>query len=137
MANHHLSKIRVTFAGLLFYWILPLRKQIVLSNIDLVFKNTATSAEKTRLAKAFYSHVASTLKELFWMNSAGSKKLNKKIEIYGLEHLQKAVDQRKGVFLLTGHLGSWELTSVLGSSRLIPQFGNFNIVRRPIKIKWL
>ncbi|HAT8641202.1 TPA: lipid A biosynthesis lauroyl acyltransferase [Legionella pneumophila subsp. pneumophila] len=137
MANHHLSKIRVTFAGLIFYWILPLRKQIVLSNIDLVFKNTATSAEKTKLAKAFYSHVASTLKELFWMNWAGSKKLNKKIEIHGLEDLQKAVDQRKGVFLLTGHLGSWELTSVLGSSHLIPQFGNFNIVRRPIKIKWL
>ncbi|MFO2968883.1 lysophospholipid acyltransferase family protein [Legionella pneumophila serogroup 1] len=137
MANHHLSKLRVTLAGLFFYWFLPIRKQIVLSNIDIVFKNTATPAEKIRLAKAFYSHVASNLKELFWMNWVSSNKLNQTIEIHGLEHLQKAVDQKKGVLLLTGHLGSWELTSVLGFSRLIPQFGNFNIVRRPIKVKWL
>lgn len=53
MANYHLSKLRVTFAGLLFYWVLPLRKQIVLSNIDLVFKNTATSAEKQDWPKRF------------------------------------------------------------------------------------
>ncbi|HAZ7572808.1 lysophospholipid acyltransferase family protein [Legionella sp. PATHC032] len=137
MANNHLSKIRVTFAGLLFYWILPLRKQIVLSNIDLVFKNTATSAEKTRLAKAFYSHVASNLKELIWMGWASSKRLTNKIEIHGLEHLESAVSQNKGVFLLTGHLGNWELTYTLGFSRLMPQYGQFNIIRRPIKIKWL
>ncbi|HFD2288015.1 TPA: lipid A biosynthesis lauroyl acyltransferase, partial [Legionella pneumophila] len=55
MDNPYLTKLRITFAGLLFYWFLPIRKQIVLSNIDIVFKNTATHAEKTRLAKAFYS----------------------------------------------------------------------------------
>lgn len=137
MANPYLSKLRVTFAGLLFYWLLPIRKQIVLNNIDLVFKNTATPAEKIRLAKAFYSHVASTLKEMFLMNRPISKKLNEQVEIHGVEHLQRAIDQKKGVLLLTGHLGSWELISVLGFSRLIPQYGQINIIRRPIRMKWL
>ncbi|HAT3884145.1 TPA: lysophospholipid acyltransferase family protein [Legionella pneumophila] len=137
MANPYLSKLRVTFAGLLFYWFLPIRKQIVLNNIDIVFKNTATSAEKIRLAKAFYSHVASTLKEMFLMNRPSSKKLNQQVEIHGVEHLQRAIDQKKGVLLLTGHLGSWELISVLGFSRLISQYGQINVIRRPIRMKWL
>ncbi|AMP90877.1 lysophospholipid acyltransferase family protein [Legionella pneumophila] len=137
MANPHLSKLRVTFAGLLFYWLLPIRRQIVLNNIDIVFKNTATPGEKTRLAKAFYSHVASTLKEMFLMNWLNSKKLKEQVEIQGLEYLQRAIKQRKGALLLTGHLGSWELISVLGFSRLIPQFGQVNIIRRPIRMKWL
>ncbi|HFE6150976.1 TPA: hypothetical protein ACF9VA_001924 [Legionella pneumophila] len=112
---------------------MPLRKQIVLSNIELVFKNTATSAEKTRLAKAFYSHVASILKELFWMGWASSKRLTSKIEIHGLEHLESAVNQNKEVFLLlTGHLGNWELAYTLGFSLLMDQYGQFNIIRRPI-----
>ncbi|CAM2877934.1 TPA: lipid A biosynthesis lauroyl acyltransferase [Legionella pneumophila subsp. pneumophila] len=137
MANPYLSKLRVTSAGLLFYWLLPVRKQIVLNNIDLVFKNTATPAEKIRLAKAFYSHVAATLKEIFLMNRLSSKKLYEQVEIHGVEHLQRAIDRKKGVLLLTGHLGSWELISVLGFSRLIPQYGRVHIIRRAIRMKWL
>ncbi|MCC5792272.1 MAG: lysophospholipid acyltransferase family protein [Legionellaceae bacterium] len=136
MTNSHLSKLRVTFAGRLLYWLLPLRKQVVLQNIDLVFKDTATAGEKKRLAKAFYSHVASTLKEILFMRS-GAKKGNQVIEIRGIEHLQTAVAQQKGVFLLTGHLGNWELTSTLGLAQISRLFGPVNIIRRRIRVRWL
>ncbi|HBD7470344.1 TPA: lysophospholipid acyltransferase family protein [Legionella pneumophila] len=137
MANPYLSKLRITFAGLFFYWILPLRKQIVLSNIDIVFKNTATHAEKTRLAKAFYSHVASILKEVFRMHWLNNKKWSKRVEIHGIEHLEKAFKQNRGIILLTGHLGNWELTSTTGFSLLKNQFGQLNVIRRPLRAKWL
>ncbi|HAT8840432.1 TPA: lipid A biosynthesis lauroyl acyltransferase [Legionella pneumophila subsp. pneumophila] len=137
MANPYLSKLRVTFAGLLFYWFLPIRKQIVLNNIDIVFKNTATHAEKTRLAKAFYSHVASILKEIFRMHWLNNKKWSKRVEIHGIEHLEKAFKQNRGIILLTGHLGNWELTSTIGFALLKNQFGQFNVIRRPLRAKWL
>ncbi|HAT2067828.1 TPA: lysophospholipid acyltransferase family protein [Legionella pneumophila] len=137
MANPYLSKLRVTYAGLLLYWLLPVRKQIVLNNIDLVFKNTATPAEKIRLAKAFYSHVASTLKEIFLMRWLSYKKLSEIIEIHGIQNLEKGFKHNKGVFLLGGHLGNWELTSSLGFSLLKNQFGQFNVIRRPLRVKWL
>lgn len=135
--NQNLSKLRVTFAGLLFYWVLPIRRQIVLKNIELVFKNTASSKEKTRLAKAFYSHVASVFKEMFLMSWISPVTMHKKIEIQGLEHLDLAMKKNKGILLMSGHLGNWELLFGLGFSSLIPHFGKINIIRRSIRMKWL
>ena len=35
--------------------------------------------------------------------------LNIKIEVKGLKKLQSMLDQKKGIVLITGHFGSWEI----------------------------
>lgn len=131
------NTLQVSWIGRIFYYLLPIRKQIVLGNIDKVFKQTITLKEKVRLAKAFYSHMATSLKEMIMMDWLSPERLNQLVEVRGVEHLMEALSKDRGALLLTGHLGSWELASLVALSQLTPRAGQFHIVRRPIHTKWV
>ena len=81
---------------------------IVLENIEHVYENALTSDEKKNLAIAIFSHIARTVKETFLLHCA-PKILKHTLEVRGLEHFIKANDAQKGVVILCGHMGSWEL----------------------------
>lgn len=134
-ANKDLNSLPVSWTGRLFYYFLPVRKKIILENIERVFNGTISKKEKECLTKAFYSHVASIFKEL-WLLNWRSKGLAQSIEIRGEQHLIDALSNDKGVLLLFGHLGNWELFSPgLASLRL--RVGDFYVIRRPLHSKWL
>ncbi|WP_298621840.1 lysophospholipid acyltransferase family protein [uncultured Legionella sp.] len=137
MNNDIFSKLRVSVAGRMFYHLFPLRKQIVLDNIERVFKDRVNGKEKARLAKAFYSHFALTVKELIAMSWISPKRLESLIDIRGKEHLLDAVNQGRGCLMLTGHLGNWELGLLGIAYHLMPLVGPVCVIRRPIKQKWL
>ncbi|KTC91163.1 lysophospholipid acyltransferase family protein [Fluoribacter dumoffii] len=130
------SQFRVSLAGFLFYHLVPLRRPIVLANIDRVFKNELSTKEKKRLAKAYYSHVATLIKELLFMNWL-AKRPEHWVEIRGVEHLLAAKKQGRGCFVLTGHLGNWELAVHLVNDRLQPLLGSIYATRKAIRVKWL
>lgn len=131
-----LSKLRITLWGYLFYTLLPLRKQIVIDNIERVFKDQVTSKEKRRLALAFYSHVCSMLKEWFLLGWLSTERISRQIDIRGVEHLIEAMKQGRGALILTGHLGSWELGTA-GFYNISQFAAKMHIIRRPIRNKWL
>lgn len=129
------GKFRISISGFLFYHLLPIRRKIVRDNIERVFKNKLSSKEKKRLAIAFYSHVVSLLKELFFMGWYA--RLDNRVEIRGIEHLLEIKKQGQGCFLLMGHLGNWELTIPLANSQLKPLIGPIQVIRKAIRIQWL
>lgn len=132
------SQLPVNLAGRFLYYCFPFRRKIVRQNIDLVFQKTLSRGEKKKLALAFYSHLAMIIKEVFFLLSFQSiTRLERKVEIRGTEHLLQAAEQQKGVLLLTCHLGNWEFTPVIGL-RSIPGFkGQFHVIRKKIKNKFL
>lgn len=132
------GQLPVSLAGYFLYYCLPIRRKIVRQNIDLVFQQTLSIKEKKRLALAFYAHLAKIIKEVFFLLSFQSRtQLEGKIEIRGINHLLEAAKQQKGILLLTGHLGSWEFTPVIGL-QTIPGFkGEFYVIRKKIKNKFL
>ncbi|CEG59040.1 lysophospholipid acyltransferase family protein [Legionella fallonii] len=136
MANIYLSKLRITLWGRLFYKMFPIRKQIVLDNIDRVFKDGASPEEKERLARAFYSHVCSMLKELALLGWLSTKRIKRQVELRGVEHLLAAERQGRGVLILTGHLGCWEFGPV-GLQSITQLADKMYVIRRPIRNKWL
>lgn len=135
--KHDLNTLPVSWMGRFFYYLLPIRKQIVLDNIDRVFKKSITTKEKIRLAKAFYSHAATTLKEMITMDWLSPKHLDESVEIRGIEYIMEALALGRGALFLTGHLGNWEFVSLIGLLRLAPLTGPFHVVRRAIRMKWL
>ena len=48
-----------------------------------------------------------------------------------------ALARRKGVIVLTGHFGSWEVSTVAGLSQYPEVRGQIYFVRRPLKWRWL
>jgi len=59
------------------------------------------------------------------------------VRVENAEAFVAARTQGKGVLLLTGHFGNWEVATVAGIGNFPEARGKFHFVRRPIKPRWL
>jgi KDO2-lipid IV(A) lauroyltransferase len=105
-------------------------------NIERVYGDRASPTEKISLMKAFYSHVASVLKDIILMGWLPRHYLQKQVKLRGVEHLLAAVAKERGVLILTGHFGSWELGPI-GFNKMPQIASQIHIIRRPIRKKRL
>lgn len=123
---------KVSFAGRFLYHCIPYRRRVVMSNIDQVFADRLTKAEKIHLAKAFYSHLALSLKETIQLRFLSERALCERVEVRGHQYLLDIAADGCGVLVLTGHFGSWEFAP-LGGMLNFKQFkGHFHFIRRTL-----
>jgi len=135
--NHQISELPISLAGRFVHACLPYRKRVVMANIDQVFADTLTSEKKTLLAKAFYSHLTTSIKEMIQLRFMSDKKLRERVDVYGYEHLLEIAGQGNGVLILTGHLGSWEFAPIGGIANFKQFKGQFHFIRRTLGSKRL
>jgi len=90
--------------------------QITRINVDLCFPQLTTSAKEAFVQQSLIE-TCKTFIELgaLWLWSP-DKVLNLIQQVSGEEHLQQALQQGKGVILLTPHLGAWELAGLYASA---------------------
>lgn len=125
-----IDSLPVTVAGKFVYYCLPYRKAVVQANINQVFGDTLSKPEKEHLAKAFYSHLLTSIKEMIQLRFLSEEKLCERVEVKGYERLLEIADEGKGVLILTGHFGNWEFAP-LGGILNFKQFqGQFHFIRR-------
>lgn len=134
-----LDHLPISLLGRFIYHCVPFRKKIMQQNIDIVFKQTISQHQKIILMKAFYSHAATSIREVILLGFAGSRRLKKRVKLIGIEYYLAATREKKGVLLLTGHLGNWEFSYIIALTLPHAQqlYGKFCVIRRPIKNKWL
>ena len=84
---NNIDQLRITLAGRLLYALVPYRRKVVMSNIDQVFKDSLTNAQKTTLAKAFYSHLATSMKEMLALRFMSDEVLRQSVEVRGYQNL--------------------------------------------------
>lgn len=100
------------FIGYLSYRLIPRRRHIVETNIRVAFPDLNDEEQKSLVKKTF----ASTGMGIFETAMAwwGSKRrLQSMVTIKGIEYLQNALAQGKGVILLSAHFSSLELSGRL------------------------
>lgn len=127
----------VPLAGRLLFRFLPLRKRVVLDNLRRVFGAAVPAAEIDRLAQAHYAHLWRLGVEFFkfrWLSPAQKRAL---VRVENLDAFVRAFNGNKGVLILTGHFGNWEVATVAGIQSYPEVHGRFHFVRRPIKPRWL
>lgn len=122
----------VTWVGRLIFYGLPYRKSLILKNIEQVYGNALTTQEKKHLAKAFYSHLATCIKETLLLRLMSEARLKASVEVRGHEHLLEIAAQGKGVLILTGHFGSWEVAPIGGILNFSEFKGRFHFIRRTL-----
>lgn len=124
-------------AGSFILRFLPLRGEVVMGNLRRVFGGSVGDAEITRLAAAHYGHLWRLLGEFIrfrWLSAAQKMAL---VRVEGIDNFIAAHAQGKGILILTGHFGNWEVSTTAGIA-LFPELrGKFHFVRRPIKPAWL
>jgi KDO2-lipid IV(A) lauroyltransferase len=118
--------------GSALYTLFPVRRRVVIENMRQAFGNQLDESELRRLAKCFYGHVARTVGETLVMMTSSERRIAEKVDVIGIDHMLRAADKEKGVLILTGHFGNWELSAV-GAMLQFEQYRNhFHVIRKSL-----
>jgi len=84
-----------------------------------------------------YAHLGRLAGEFLrclWRRPARKREL---VRVEGVEHFTKAWEARRGILVLTGHFGNFEVATIAGLMQFPEVHGHIHFVRRPIKPRWL
>jgi len=100
------------------------RRQVTRINIELCFPEL-TNHERRRLVRAHFAALGIAVIEiaLGWWGS--KRKLEKLVTIHGLDNLEKALQEGKGVLLLSAHFTTLEI-----GGRLLSLYAPFHVLYR-------
>ena len=96
--------------GAFAYRALGRLRGVGLRNLELAFPSLAAD-EREHMLRLEYRHLGWLLAEFCQMSRYTREIVDKFIRYEGLEHYLSARARGKGVLVLTGHLGAWELSS--------------------------
>ena len=130
------APIRVRLAGRVLYHLLPLRRRVILDNLRRVYGATLGEDEIVDLAQAHYGHLWRLGGEFLRFRWLSRKRQLALVRIENLDAFVDAYQQGKGVLLLTGHFGNWEVATVAGIGSFPHMHGRFHFVRRALKPDW-
>ncbi len=108
------AETEVPLVGKLVYYLLPLRRRVVLDNLRRVYGSTLPEGEIVQLAQAHYAHLARLVREFLvypWLSEARRLAL---VTVENRAAIEAAHAQGKGLLVLTGHFGNWEVSTIAG-----------------------
>ncbi len=94
---------------LLLYHLTGYRRQVVRQNLAIAFPEKSP-AERLRIEKAFYRHLADLFLEMIKTAGTDVDTLNRHWALENPEVLQPYFAQNKSVIIMSGHHGNWEWT---------------------------
>lgn len=94
-------------------------RSVGLRNLELAFPEK-TAAEREAILRQVYRNLGYLLAEFCEMPGYTAERASRFIRYEGLENYLGARDRGKGVLVLTGHLGAWELSSFYHSLMGMP-----------------
>jgi KDO2-lipid IV(A) lauroyltransferase len=127
----------VPWFGRLLYYLFPYRRGVVLGNLRRVFGGFIPESEILKLAQAYYAHYVRFLMEFIRLPFMSQDRRKSWMRIENVEVALRAHARGKGILLLTGHFGNFEVSTVAGISQFPGYRGLFHFVRRRLKPKLL
>jgi KDO2-lipid IV(A) lauroyltransferase len=96
--------------GGLAYGVLGRLRRVGLRNLQLALPEKS-AAERERILRMEYRNLGWLLAEFCLMQGYTAERASRFIRYEGLDNYLRARERGKGVLVLTGHLGAWELSS--------------------------
>jgi KDO2-lipid IV(A) lauroyltransferase len=95
--------------GSLYYHLDGKRKKIGLSNPRLAFGESKPEKELKDILKSVYKQMGSSMLEFAALPRLNKEKLDGLVRFEGLDKIEAERKAGRGVILLNGHIGNWEL----------------------------
>ena len=130
-------QIEVPWFGKLLYHLFPYRRGVVFGNLRRVFGDAVPEADLCRLAQSYYAHYVRFLVEFIRLPFMSARRRKEWVRVENSESPLRAHAQGKGLLLLTGHFGNFEVATVVGISQFPTYRGKFHFVRRALKPRLL
>lgn len=112
----------------IFYYIIPIRKKVVLENLKIAFPKK-TLKERKRLAYLNYKSFLITFIEITCAADLSQDEIEDLVNC-DLETIRKVYSKNQGLIFLTAHFGNWEITGLSVASQLgIP----FSVLAKPMR----
>lgn len=99
--------------GRLAYRVDARHRKTALDNITLAYGGELSPVEKERIARESFENLGVIFFDFVRIPWLTKGKLQRFVEVRGLDNLDRALEKDKGVVLLTAHYGNWEM---LGAS---------------------
>ena len=119
------------FLGRVWYRFDKNRKSITLDNLTRAFENEKNPAQIEALARQVFINVVQIVFEIIWSLRLKDRDLARHFYIKNEVNLKAAHKKKKGVLLLSGHTGNWEL---LGVAVGMLDY-SFNNIYKPLRTK--
>ncbi len=127
----------VPWFGKLFFHLWPYRRAVVFGNFQRVFGDVLPREEIKRLAQAYYAHYIRFLIEFIRLPMMSKRQRKDLIRLENIESPLRAHAKGKGLILLTGHFGNFEVSTVAGIGQFPAYQGKLHFVRRMLKPRLL
>ena len=114
--------------GDLLWWGLPRRRATALRNLRRSLGAERGEAELRRVGRRSFQNLGMSLVEICRYVLRPMDVMLSQVRVEGGEHLQEAASHGRGVFILTGHYGNWELLAAAHGLVGLP----LSIVARPL-----
>jgi KDO2-lipid IV(A) lauroyltransferase len=114
--------------ALLWYALDRRHREVATNNLTYVFGCEKSPAQIRQMARRVFAHIVFILFEIGWMHRAPAHGLTGRVRLEGLENLRRAYKDGRGVLILTGHLGNWEILANAAGLLGFP----LNVVYRPM-----
>lgn len=135
--DKQIQALPVSVLGRLIYRFLPYKRQVIMANITRVYGTQLDETQKARLTMSYYSHLLKSFKEACALRFMNEEHLRNQVEVRGHEKMLAVVAQQKGVLVLTGHFGNWEVAPIGGVLNFKEFQGQFHFIRRTLSVKFI
>ena len=129
--------ITPSFGGRFLYRFLPYRRAVILENLNRVYGANVSQDQIIKLAQAHYGHLLALFKELIAFRFLSEERKKNLVRVEGVPGMIEAFEAGRGLLILTGHFGNFEVSTVAGIEHFPQVKGRIHFLRRPIKPKWL
>lgn len=119
-ALFHVPSIRlksfISLSGNLLYLLDHRYSAEAFRNLGIMFKKPSLSVcEKRRIVKSLFVNLVKLAVEYIQVRDMRPENIAQLLKSENHQAVEKALRQKKGVLLLTAHLGNWEVLGVLGA----------------------
>lgn len=125
----NLSRRASVIIAFIFYYLIPIRKHITLSNLRKAFPNLSEKEIK-KIGFGSYRSFTITLVEILYLPALKSERMLNTIfsDADEMSLVSAFYKQNRGLIVLSGHFGNWEYLALAGSLKNnLP----FNVVIKP------
>ncbi|HTL48234.1 MAG TPA: ELM1/GtrOC1 family putative glycosyltransferase [Verrucomicrobiae bacterium] len=94
-------------------YIFSSRRKVAYADLKAAFGARKTAKARWQTVRAHYRHIGQSFIELLRFPLLDRQTVERDVSIPHLERFNQALNEKKGVVLLTAHLGNWELLQIV------------------------